>query len=198
MKKIIISILTLFSSCLLPPDGSAQTSGTSQSKQQSGVEFRVGQKVEAFNSGWWKATIIEVGTGEMAGYLKVHYDNYSSASDQYLAVKNIRPLKNKQADNYGAGPRNGRYTIRSYGGNIYNPIILGYFDLKNEKYTYYDAGENLIGAGTFSYNATGKQISWLTGALKKYNPDAPFEITREGKTHNVQLKRGTSASNSTD
>lgn len=165
-------------------------------QQSNNGKYQIGQKVEAYNVGWYKATVIEIGSGNYAGYIKVHYDGYSS--NQYISESNIRLLKNKPADNYAAGPRNGRYTIRSYGGNIYNPIILGYFDLNGGKYKYYDAGINLIGPGTYSYDESNKQIIWMSGELKKYNSTAAFEISREGKTHTIQLKRGVPATNSAD
>ncbi len=166
--------------------------------QQGVGSYKIGQKVEAWNVGWYKATILEVGSGDKAGYIKVHYDDYSSASDQYLKESSVRILKNAAPDNYGPGPRNGRYTIRSYGGNGSNPIILGYFDLNNGKYNYYNAAKNLIGTGTYLYDAGSKNVIWQSGGLKKYDDNAGFEITREGKTHHIRLKYGTSASNSTD
>lgn len=186
----------------LPSAPAAPTQNTQPIEQQNTLQtsgdFRVGQKVEAFNSGWWKATILKNGTGKNAGYVFVHYDDYSSASDQWVAEKKIRQRKEKVGDNYGAGPRNGEYTIRSYGGNIYNPLILGYFNLSNGKYKYYDAGKDLLGTGTYQYDANTKQVNWNTGELKKYNPSAGFEVSREGKTHTIQLKRGVPATNSTD
>ena len=59
-------------------------------------------------------------------------------------------------------------------------------------------GENKLGEGKYAYNASLKQISWLTGPLKTYGATAEFEVTREGKTHNIRLKRGTFGTNSTD
>lgn len=170
---------------------------SAQSNSQNNL-YQVGQKVEAYNVGWYKATVLEIGSGDKAGYIKVHYDDYSSASDQYLKESSIRMLKNKPLDNYSAGPRNGNYIIQSYGGNIYNPLILGYFDLNNGKYKYYDVVKKLIGTGTYSYDPNNKQLTWQSGDLKKYNPTAAFEISREGKTHGIRLLRGTLGSNSTD
>lgn len=121
--------------------------------------FLVSQNVEAFNSGRWKATIIEVGSGKMAGYIKVHDDDSSSTSDQYLKASSIREVKTKATENYAVGPRNGRYSIRSYGGKINNTIILGYFDLNKGTYKYYDAVKKLIGSGIYTYNASSKQVT---------------------------------------
>lgn len=190
MKKISVGIIGWFGSMV-----SLTKYATAQHTKNS---YQVGQKVEAWNVSWYKATVIEVGSGDKTGYIKVHYDDYSSASDQYLKESSIRILKNKLVDNYSAGPRNGNYFIQSYGSNIYNTLILGYFDLNNGKYKYYDAGKNLIGSGTYLYDANNKQVTWQSGDLKKYNPTATFEISREGKTHVIKLLRGTWGSNSAD
>ncbi|MHB1177322.1 MAG: MBT domain-containing protein [Daejeonella sp.] len=186
MKKIVVAIITFFIIFL----------HQFTSAQQGVEKYKIGQKVEAWNVGWYKATILEIGSGEHAGYIKVHYDDYSS--DQYLKESSIRTRKSAPLNDNASGPRNGRYTIQSYGGNISNPLILGYFDLNNGKYSYYNAGLNLIGTGTYLYDAGSKKVLWQSGDLKKYSASAGFEITREGKTHNIRLKYGTSASNSTD
>lgn len=126
MKKIVLAFISFF------------VLGIHEftSAQQGGNVYKIGQKVEAWNIAWYKATILEIGSGDKSGYIKVHYDDYSSASDQYLKESSIRIPKNAPPDNRTSGPRNGRYTIQSYGGNGSNPLILGYFDLNNGKYNY--------------------------------------------------------------
>jgi len=168
-----------------------------QNTQQSNGNYQVGQKVEAFNVIWYKATVIGFGSGDLAGYIKVHYDEYSSSSDQYLKASSIRIQKNTATPNFSGGPRNGRYTILSY-GNIYNPITLGYFNLNNGSYTYYDAAKKPIGRGTYLYDANSKEVKWQSGPLRDYGPSAGFEIDREGKTHKLRLKYSTIGTNSTD
>lgn len=165
--------------------------------QQGTAKFAVGQRVEAFNVAWYKATVVEIGGGANAGYIKVRYDGFSS--EQYLKESSIRIPKAATVGNTAAGPRSGRYTIQSY-GNVYNPIILGYFDLKAGRYTYYDAGENLIGTGAYSFDAASQKVSWESGPLRVFGGTADFKISREGKTHSIGLKPrfGTAASNSTD
>ncbi len=161
------------------------------------AKYGVGQKVEAYNVQWYKATVIGYGTGDLAGYIKVHYEGYSAASDQYLKESSIRIPKDEVTQDFSNGPRKGRYTILSY-GNIYNPITLGYFDLSNGRYNYYDAGKRLIGTGIYLYNSTDKLLVWKTGPLKDYGPSAGFEIDREGKTHKIRLKYSTIGTNSID
>ena len=177
-------------------------SGTTTETTSSGTtstgnsKYKIGQHVEAWNVDWYKATVIGVGSGNYEGYIKVHYDGYSSGSDQYVKESNIRLPKNTTAD-YTSGPRNGRYIILSY-GNVTNPITIGYFDLENGNYTYYDAGKNVRGSGSYVYSADTKQVQWQSGPLKDYGEVSNFEIDREGKTHKIRLNRVTIGSNSVD
>ena len=173
---------------------------TLQSFSQTG--FKIGDKVDAWNVAWYKATVIEVGSGSNVGYYKVHYDDFSSASDQYLKASNIRAKKNAAAETLknstANGPRLSKYLIMSYGaGN--NPLHLGFFHLKEGgNYSFFDMGENKLGDGKYAYDAPLKQVSWLSGPLKAFGTTAGFEVSREGKTHNIRLKGGTIGTNSTD
>jgi hypothetical protein len=180
----------------LRAQGNSTTStSTSPENTSSGdSKYKIGQKVEALNVDWYKATVIGFGSGNYQGYVKVHYDDFSSASDQYIKESNIRLPKNTTAD-YTSGPRNGRYTILSY-GSVTNPITIGYFDLDNGNYTYYDAGKNVRGRGTYVYSTNTKQVQWQNGPMKDFGEASNFEIDREGKTHKIRLNRVTIGSNS--
>ena len=167
------------------------------SYSQSNGKYSIGQKVEAYNSGWYKASVIGFGSGDLTGYIKVHYENYSTASDQYLKESNIRLIQEEAIVNYAGGPRNGRYKILSY-GNIKNPILLGYFDLNSGKYNYFSAGNQSLGSGTYTYDPVNKQVLWNSGPLKEFGKSSGFEIDREGKTHKIRLKYSTIGTNSTD
>lgn len=157
--------------------------------------FTVGQKVEGYDTGWYKATVKEVGTGEHLGYCLLDYDDYGT--DRWHQNKNIRPLKTVKEPSYVAGPRLGKYSILSYFSA--NPIRLGHFTLlKNNKYSFFNNGGGLIGSGTYSYNKGEKHIKWLTGPLSKNGWKGDFSITREEKTHSITLKRGTVGTNSLD
>jgi len=180
-------------------DGSISETSPSQTTSSENTstgnsKYKIGQHVEAWNVDWYKATIIGFCSGNYQGYIKVHYDGYSSGSDQYIKESNIRLPKNTAA-NYTSGPKKGRYTILSY-GNVTNPITIGYFDLENGNYTYYDAGKNIRGRGTYVYSAETKQVQWQSGPLKEYGEVSSFEIDREGKTHKIRLNRVTIGSNS--
>lgn len=157
--------------------------------------FQIGAKVEAYNSGaWYKATIAEAGSGNYAGYYYVRYDDF--AQGQWIKASNLRAFKGA-AVAAAAGPRNGTYTILSY-GNATNPIRLGYFVLQSGRYTYYNLGKKQIGSGRYSYDAASKTISWTSGPFKDANWNGSFEIDREGKTHKIRLNGVTIGSNSTD
>jgi hypothetical protein len=104
---------------------------------------------------------------------------------------------NAPVNNENNGPRIGTYIILSY-GNSSNPIRIGYFELSNGKYTYYDMNKKTLGRGSFVYNAQNKTVQWISGAFKDANWGGKFEIDREGKTHKIRLNNVTIGSNSTD
>ena len=157
--------------------------------------FGVGDKVEAYNVSWYKATVLEIGSGGNEGYYKVRYDGYSS--DQWLKSTSIRQLQSSKSPSTAKGPRNGKYHILSY-LKPSNPIRLGHFSLSDGSYFFYDNGGGLAGSGNYKYNPAQKSIQWLSGPFKQYDWGGNFEISREGKTHSIRLKRGTVGSNSTD
>ena len=45
--------------------------------QQPKSTYQVGQQVETYNVGWYKATVLEIGAGKYEGYIKVHYNDFS-------------------------------------------------------------------------------------------------------------------------
>jgi hypothetical protein len=57
-----------------------------------GQNFNVGDKVEIYNSGgWYKGSVLEIGSGNMQGYYSVSYDGYKQA--QWMKAANIRLQK---------------------------------------------------------------------------------------------------------
>src|SRR5437763_1984365 len=108
------------------------------------ASFKVGDKVDAWNSAWYEATVLEVSAGSMAGYYRVHYDKFSSASDQWLKADNVRARKAAAPADTSAGPRLGRYIMLSYGASS-QPLVLGRFELlSGGRYRYLDlAGKSL-------------------------------------------------------
>lgn len=158
--------------------------------------FNVGDKVEIFNSGgWYKGSVVETGSGNMAGYFSVKYDGHTQL--QWIKASNIK-IQNRPDDaNNTSGPRNGTYIILSY-GNPNNPLRLGYFQINNGEYTNYNMAKKILGKGAFVYNSNNKRILWTSGPFKDENWGGSFEIEREGKTHIIRLNRVTIGSNSTD
>jgi len=160
--------------------------------------FNVGDKVEIYNSGgWYKGTILEIGSGNMQGYYSVSYDGYKQA--QWMKKENIKLQKAtaaKPASDIN-GPRNATYIILSY-GNPKNPIRIGYFKLSSGKYSYYDMSKKLIGQGAYTYNANNSTVQWANGPFKNAAWGGGFGIDREGKTHTIKLNAVTIGTNSTD
>jgi hypothetical protein len=159
--------------------------------------FNAGDKVEIFNSGgWYKGTVVETGSGSMAGYYSVKYDGSSQL--QWMKASNIRlQKKDNSSTGNGSGPRNGRYIILSY-GNPSNPLRLGFFDLSAGEYTYYDMAKKYLGKGSYVYDVTGKSIDWTSGPFREAHWGGAFESDREGKTHKIRLNSVTIGSNSSD
>ena len=157
----------------------------------------VGDKVEAYDIGtWYKSTIKAIGTGANKGQYLIDYDDYGT--DRWHYAKDVRFIKSVKASSTTAGPRLGKYDILSYGANS-NPLRLGHFQLSpGRKYFFFDNGGGSVGSGTYKYDLVNKEVSWLSGPFKAYKWSGRFEITREGKTHSIILKRGTFGSNSTD
>jgi hypothetical protein len=156
--------------------------------------WKVGDKVEAYNVDWYKATVIEIGTGSYNGYVRVHFDDFSSASDQYISLRNIRPRPGVQVSPDATGPRAGRYLIRSY-ANPTVPIPIGEFDLDaNGQYTARANGGRELGTGRWSFG--NGAVRFLSGPYSTAGWAGTFTIEREGRTHKIRLNGATIATNS--
>jgi hypothetical protein len=109
-----------------------------------------------------------------------------------------RTIGNADAAN-ASGPRSGKYNVLSYGSPSNPPIRLGYFDLiAGGSYRFFDNGGNLVGEGKYAFDAASKRVTWISGPFKDNGWDGGFEVSREGKTHIIRLKRSTIGTNSTD
>lgn len=185
--------LILFALSFLPITSFAQRSS-----------WQVGDKVEAWNVSWYKATIVEVGVGERAGDYKVHYDDFSAASDHWIKARDknprIRARTMEKAQDRATLPRLGKYRILSYGPPTNPPLFLGFVELQpSGRYQVQDGKGRPTGAGTYSFHAATSSIKWLNGPYKKSEWKGDFSIKREGKTHEIRLfGRGTIAINSVD
>lgn len=195
MFPLVRALLLVTLSLALPSDVLSQTSG-----------WKVGDRVEAYDGSayqWYSGAVSQVGTGAKAGDFLVKWDKWSGSL--WVASKNIRvdgagakakaALTQSQAT---TPPRLAKYLIMSYGDPTRPPLHLGYFELlANGSYRSLDMGSNVLGSGRYTYDVTSKLIQWKSGPFLTAGWDGKFEITREGKTHNVQLRRGTFGTNST-
>lgn len=173
------------------------TKGTKSNSTQGDGKFSVGDKVEAWSAGkWYGASVVSIGSGNYTGYYYVHFSGYSDASNQWLNSSSVRKVSST-ANTLNVSPREGKYKILSY-GNPANPIYSGYFTLKSGSYAYYNAGNQLLGKGSYTFDNASKTIRWNSGPFKTNDWSGRFEISREGKTHTIRLKGVTIGTNSTD
>jgi hypothetical protein len=97
-------------------------------------------------------------------------------------------------------PRLGKYNILSFGAGGKH-LFLGHLELLpggNYRVSR-SADGDYFGKGTYAFDVAGKKVQWITGPYKdEAGWGGGFEITREGKTHSIRLRRGTLATNSTD
>nr|WP_246351206.1 Tudor-knot domain-containing protein [Deinobacterium chartae] len=74
------------------------------------ADYRVGQQVQVqWHGQWFKATVIEIGSGSMQGKYKIRYEGYDSSWDEYVAPARIANLPPASA----GGPA-GHYVCMSY------------------------------------------------------------------------------------
>jgi hypothetical protein len=183
------------------------TLGLLETSSARAEDWKVGDRVEAYDSGafqWYSGAIAEIGTGAKTGSYLVKWDKWSGSL--WVPAKNIRPDgaggKAKAAAEQAQStttPRLGRYLIMSYGDPSRPPLNLGYFELlTGGSYKVFDMGGKETGSGRYEYDAPTKQVRWISGPFLANKWDGGFEISREGKTHNIRFKRGTFGTNSTD
>ena len=164
----------------------------------AGGRWKVGDKVDFWNSGVWYQGTISTGTGGYPGYLLVHWDkDRRPDGGEWVSLKNIRARQSTAKPDTSRGPRAGKYIILSY-GDVTNPIRLGFFVLSGSSYQYQSVTGKTIGTGGYSYDAGTSAVRWTSGPLKQAGWTGGFRIEREGKTHVIQLNRATVGSNSTD
>jgi hypothetical protein len=162
----------------------------------------VGQKVDVGLGPYHPATVLEVSPHpslNQPGDCRIHYDD-GYAADQWEYARNIAPGGTQQALDAAArlGPRNGKYLILGYPGATaqYN----GYFDLHRGTYEVFNPGGRSVGKGSYTFDSASTTMRWQSGpfADKAWSGTQKFEVSREGKTHHIQLMPRTIGTNSTD
>ena len=98
-----------------------------------------------------------------------------------------------RAENPGATtPRNGKYTIYSYGAVRNAPIFLGYFILNDGSYKAFLPGDKVHGEGKYSYDSARHEITWVSGPYAGAYGGS-FTLEMGGKRHQLRLKSTTIA-----
>jgi hypothetical protein len=108
-----------------------------------------------------------------------------------LTVASVSGRADSPAD---ATPRQGKYTIYSYGAVKSGPIFLGYFVLGDGSYKAFLPGDKLQGEGTYSYNKDTHEVTWKSGPYAG-TYGGTFTLELGGKRHQLRLKTSTIAGN---
>ena len=161
-------------------------------------ELKVGDKIDA-EPGDHPATILEVSPSKTS--FRIHYED-NAYPDGWLAVYMVEERdKQKKLDSLATqGPRVGKYLMYAYGAGSVG-LYIGYFELRpGGQYKVFAPGGKDIGGGKYGFDKTKTRIQWAGGpfASKDWDGTQKFEVSREGKTHIVRLKRNTIGTNSTD
>src|SRR5438067_578437 len=100
-----------------------------------------------------------------------------------------------RAEDPGAAtPRNGKYTIYSYGAVRNAPIYLGYFILNDGSYKAFLPGDKIHGEGKYSYDSARHEVTWISGPYAGAYGGS-FTLEMGGKRHQLRLKSTTIAGN---
>jgi hypothetical protein len=164
--------------------------------------FRVGDEVDVWiNVEWMPGRIVQVGGGPYEDSpFRVAYGIPIGGIQptRWVIPERVRPVATGQPVGQTTGPRPGRYQMLSY-GNPANPIRIGHIMLlAGDTYEFYTAANRLIGSGRYAFNPSEQEVVWHDGPLHDQGWGGTFTIERDGKTHKIELKRGTIATNSID
>src|SRR2546429_48827 len=122
---------------------------------------KVGDKVEGWNTSWYKATIVEIGSGNYAGYCRLKWDEYST--DTWISAKNIRARQDAPAASGGAAsanPPTAKYTCGVFlsGRFTFTQSVT----LKPDGTYQTSTGSS----GRYQFDAATKNINFTGGALE--------------------------------
>jgi hypothetical protein len=153
------------------------------------ADWKIGDKVQGYNVDWYDATIVAIGSGNYAGYYRVHYDKFSAASDQYLKADSIRARPGAAAaQKAGArgpatAPLPGRYVCMGYSGG---PGQFRWY-LQLGANTYRQTTPDLA-EGRYSFDAAKKRLDFTSGPYRTNNWIGLYSVEREGRTQKITLR----------
>ena len=129
--------------------------------------YRVGDRIEGYNLGWYAGVVTEIGSGKNQGEYLIKYDKFSTS--QWFSAKNLRSTAAADADRAktatlaataSQGPRVGKYDIFSYGAVGTVRLYLGHVEIMaGQKYrvSRTSAG-NYFGEGSFTFDSAARKI----------------------------------------
>ena len=150
--------------------------------------FKLGDRVQGWNLGWYEGTVAKVGDGSYAGYYLIKHDKFSQ--DSYYAQANVRLLASVTPTGMSdpsaqpttpaagaAGPRIGTYGCGVFLSGRYTRTQT--LSLDGASYTT-SHGDG----GSYAYDASSQRLNFRGGALAEqvgqYEPDnnAIIRLTR--------------------
>ena len=112
-----------------------------------------------------------------------------------LVILLVAVVARVQAEDPGdTSPRNGKYTIYSYGAVGNAPLFLGSFVLADGSYKAFLPGDKLQGEGKYSYDKAKHEVTWISGPYAGVW-GGTFTLERGGKRHQLRMRSSTIAGN---
>jgi hypothetical protein len=194
-KKYSTATSTTTATSASPAQVKPAASATTQNNVQTDKKYKVGQKLELYEYGWYKVTVVEVGSGDKEGYYKLSFDKYPEFLQKFYKESDLRL---PPAPEPLGPPRAGKYKIIGTGGGRSGTVFLqlGYFTLSGgNSYTVYDGKMNPTGKGSYRFDDASQSVIWLSGPFKAGNLGGDFKSSFQGSKHSIIMNSGTTAEN---
>jgi hypothetical protein len=155
-------------------------------------KFEIGQQVEAYDSGWYPGSVIEIGSGNHEGDFLIRFD---TSRARWFSVSRLRaPGTYADAERTRVGPRDGRYVLHTLGGT--SAAVIGAVDLlSGARYRAWRSGGALLGEGLYRYDEASGRVKWLTGPYAELGYGGHFTASQDGRRHRIQVSDKLIASN---
>ncbi len=85
---VLVLCITFFAACK-PKEKEVKAEVTKT--ETSTVAYKQGDKIQVlWGSSYYPSTVVEIGSNDKAGKYKIHYEGWSSGSDEWVAPDRIR------------------------------------------------------------------------------------------------------------